>query len=265
MSDFYRRSAERYIEEMPSIGYVDILARRSLSGDRKALSELAGWLAGIAEAVSYKKAHIARYRGVERDDMRQAAMLAMLEGLQTWDPTKSAYRTYAFNLAHFAVLNILNESFIVSVPRNIACAVQSSFASEASSASRDIKRARPETLDAARAAIQPTLTIKTRDHDPSEAGSAEVNNGYAREVEDIEQGYENAITNLCLKQVVDQSYGSTEQERKALAARFGFLGERKEAMPRLAEEEGVSTQQIYNRANKGLSRLRWAVKRKGAA
>lgn len=186
----------------PSLPFMDLLARRATAGSSSALCELCDALSPIAEALASKHAGIGRYRGLERDDIRQEAMRAMLEALRDWDPTRAAFRTHAFGRARYAVLDQLNGGHLVSVPKNAREVAAGRYKSTAMAertraAAIAATSARPASLDA----------------DPGDDEKGR----YPAWAAETERGYEEVMTRLVLEQAHRRaSHMLTEAEKEAL-------------------------------------------------
>jgi len=227
--EFYQGSVRNYFGGAPSLPYVDILARRALAGDRDAKTELVGHLAGIAEALSGKYGPAAYHRGLERDDLRQEAMCAMLAALGTWNPSKMAFRSYAYNMARFAVLNMVNLSHAISMSRTVADAAAAAKRSAADDYEKAVREymartnhSRP-TAEAALAATVAPSSIYARPSPGGPGGDEHDDPLSTAWLASIERDYERVVERHTLMQALRRARNSlTERERRVLALRYGF-------------------------------------------
>jgi RNA polymerase sigma factor (sigma-70 family) len=242
IAGFYEVNARRYLAQRPTLAYVDIVARRARAGDREALCELCELLAGIAESLSGKYVPVAVRRGLTRDDLRQEAMCAVLAALASWRPEKSAFRSYAFGRARFALLNYLNRAHLVSVPKS------------AGFNARDAGQPmRSSTRQAAFAATSAD-GVESMHADPTD----EQMGRYAAEgwLGEVEQDYEEVMTRLVAAQAHRQaSRILTAREREAFEHCYVEDMSPLEASRHL----GVSPQAVWSLRRKAIGKLRRAV------
>ena len=234
----------------PSLAFVDVLARRARSGDASATRELLERaIAPIAEATSAKYAageirKLSASRGLERDDFRQEAVLAMLSGLASWDPTRCAFRTHAFALARYACLNLLNSGTLVFANRQLVSAAASGQKPPA------MRQGSWEALLAASSGHVARLADNPHDEEEGEEAYAAVAVGQA------ERGYEEAMARLELGLVLKRSgSGLTDRERETLVAKHVY-GER---LTEVAKAAGVTRQAAANWEARGLRKLRYGA------
>lgn len=234
-ANWYRERTAQHFEEPSSLEHVDSLARRAKAGDRGALHELAAELGGIADSLSGKHTRVARFRGLSRDDLQQEAMRAMLESLKRWSGEKAAFRTFAYNVARFAVLDAINTGHLVSVTKQMA--IPGKMRDELDPASRT-------------AAINATHPVSSISPFP--------------EVDDLgidlpttETDYDDVVARVTLETVLCRS-NINPDELRAVKARYRIGGEKR--IGELAEEWGISLQAVGARANRGVRKLKIAGK-----
>lgn len=235
---WYKRCSASYFTNTPSLAYVDILARKTIAGDKDAAKELTVVMGGLAEAISAKYASAGHYRGLERNDMRQEAIVAMIASLKKWQPTKASFRTYAYGSARYALLNALNRSLIAKMPKN---------------SRKDIEGSSSYIRASALQALEAPMTLTPSSDD--DADLAEV-------LGEVEQDFEETSTLLAIQQIYKRA-SLTEAERRALEARFGVNEEAGFGAPRterarvqdLAEELGISEKAAHQLAAVALSKV----------
>jgi len=240
-TDFYSSSARRHLSDPATNAEINRLARRARAGDRRAARKLANRLAGIAEVLSAKKMSIAASRGLDRDDLCQEAMRAMLEGLEGWNPQKATFRTHAFNMARWAILDAINKAHIVRVPKTFT-----ESASKDEPTSKEFKRLNRSTQNAARMAVLPTIPLPGL----PEKGAKPIDPGEA------EHGYEGVLRNLALEQAFRRTRGLTDRERSVIVARFGLFGESPLTQQEVGEMLGVSNERARQIINLALQKLK---------
>lgn len=261
--EFYQRSIRGYLKESPTLPYMDLLARRTLAGDERAKGELCAHLAGIAEALSGKYGPAAYARGLERDDLRQEAMCAMLEALSHWRPERMAFRSYAYSRARFAVLDALNLSHTISINKSLA-RTASSFYGRAGDghevavrglmADKKLRRKNAEAALAATvrpASIQASLPDEAREDDP--LGRAWLSF--------IEHDYEEVLVRYEVRQAFRRARKMLiAGERRALKLRFGIeqSGDFADGLTfrEIGEEMGLSNQRAQQTVDGALRKLR---------
>lgn len=225
-----------------TLAEVDALAYRAILGKRGAREALMEALRGIPEAIGQKYWRIAHYRGLETADLEQEARCALLAALDTWKPAKGTFRTHAYGMARFKVLDAINDAHTVSISSAVATA--------AADESLDPGQRRggptsPATLAAAARAVRPCTPISTSPTDEDEDLYANPGG--------VDAGYDDSVDALALAQILRRARLPSRQ-RKAVAARFRLPGAL--SMGELADKEGVSKQAISNQAKRGLARLR---------
>lgn len=217
---------------------VDALAYGALAGEKDAMSRLSEALIGIAEALAAKRRVMARIRGVQREDMVQQAMLEMLEALPKWNPEKGQrFRSFAYDIARYAILDTLNTAHVVSVSRNMAGVVHEETVAP-SMADRE------GCIKAARLALQPTIPISTF---PYEKGGES-----ATEPGTEEEGYEEVETRVAAEHLMRKA-NLPQSQYDAVLARFS---REPASVKRLAQKQGVCDQAIRQRADRAVDRMR---------
>lgn len=236
-ADFYGASALRHRAAPSSLGEVEALARRARRGSRWARRELLVSLGSIAETVSAKYVGVGAYRGLERDDLRQEAIRAMLEGVDNWDPQKATFRTHAFNVARWAILKQLNSGHLVSVPRNLAQVVTTGRWTGGYADMSDWAK------EAAVQATKPEIPFAPANDD-------ELLLGLDPSCE--EPGYEEFVDRATLERMFARAR-LTDYQEEAVRVRFGFSDK---TVGDLARERGVSEQGVRKAAERALKYLK---------
>lgn len=269
--EFYEGSIRDYLNEAPTLPYMDLLARRSIAGSGAAKRELCGHLAGIAEALSAKYGPAAYSRGLERDDLRQEAMCAMLEALPRWDPSKMAFRSYAYQCARFAVLDALNLSHAISMPAVLAgdiSAARREAGGDHGALVESVKRKTRLTRKAAEATIAATIRPSSMHaRSPGEDGDTDP---LARAwLTSIDMDYERVLIEYELRLAFRRARNMLlARERRALEMRYGVGGSSGEAgatFREIAEELDIGDQGAKVIVDRALAKLRAVTTRKGAA
>lgn len=226
---WYEGAVKRYHENPLSVAEVDALARRAQRGDRRAREAIVEALAGIAEVASSKQIKLAQYRGLERDDLRQEAMAAILKALETWREDVATFRTYAFDRARYAVSDAVNRAHVVTIPKQ--------YADPAARGSEDknFNRLSPATKAAAKQAVQPVITLApaTDDEVGCDPGT-------------IERGYEETINRITVEQILSNPM-LPQRHKQALIARV-VEGEKLIDIARILRVSPERARKIVNRA-----------------
>lgn len=235
-AEYYRVGYRLHRDEPVPAAEVDRLALEARAGNRGALRELGVRLAGLAEALASERVAVGKGRGLAADDLRQEAMAAMLGALARWDPDVAAFRTYAYSLARFAVLNALNEGHLVKVPRHLAGYV-------AKGDEANLERYAPATREAARAASSaPWELLPTLDEEPVEPPREHESLAKA----DAERALRGARPPL------------TPRERRVVFALYGLEDGIARKLAAVARDEGISRTWAYALRDSALKKMRAA-------
>lgn len=261
-NEFYQRSIRGYLSEAPTLPFMDLLARRTLAGDERAKEELCAHLAGIAEALSGKYGRTAYSHGLERDDLRQEAMCAMLEALPRWRPERMAFRSYAYSCARFAVMDIINLSHTISINRVLAHNTAAARFNAADDHEARVKGLRTrarltrKSAEAALAAmVKPSsMQAADRDDDPMARGWLAA----------IENDYEEVLIRYELHQAFRRARNMlSDRERRSLKLRFGLeaVGAAADGATfrEIGEEMGLSNQRAKQMVDGALAKLRAVI------
>lgn len=238
-SEWYRTSFQEHAESPLTVAQIDRLAHKARAGDRRAYRRLWEVLASIAEVASGKVVRIGTYRGYERDDLRQEAMASMIRGLERWKPKEASFRSYSYARARFAMLDAINTGHMVNVPHHLAEAISSGVKDR-----KEIKRARPETLELARRAMQGTVPLTVGDDEEEDRDSA---------ASEEEEGYDEVLDKLTAHQILDRSDVLTESQQRALKV---WLEGGRDGVRELAAKLGITDQGAVNAVKRGIYRLR---------
>lgn len=234
-AQYYRGAYRRHRDRPVSAAEVDRMAAEARAGDRTALRELGASLAGIAEALASKRFAVGRHRGLSGDDLRQEAMASMLGGLDSWDPEASRFRTYAYARARYAVLNAVNEGYLVSVPRQMAVAVNAGDEER-------LSRHDPATQRAAANATEAHWEIPEHDEEPRE-----------------ESDEDGLLSGAEVDRALRRAWPPLGKlERRVVFAFYGLGDGPPKKMAEIAREEGISYSWADRVRNSALEKMRAA-------
>lgn len=258
--EWWEKNSRRYSRSRPSLPYVDLVARRARRGDEAAVLELCAMLAPLAEGLVGEFGPPAVRRGLERDDLRQEAMCAIVGALRDWRPEKAAFRTFAFARARFAVMNALNTAGPVSMPRQLYQAAR--YANrEGDTERRRAALARekrgPMRQRTARAALRGASSSAVVSVEGRESGGE----GYPAErwLGEAERDYEETMARLEVRLAWRRAGDTlTGKQRHALAAQFG-LGRAPLKQREIGAEMGVTGQMAGRFVGAAVGKLRSAL------
>jgi DNA-directed RNA polymerase specialized sigma24 family protein len=253
--NFYRKAAKQYREAPLTYDEVDELALKARDGDRAAYDKLVIELASLAYTALADRnvRELGEWRGLTKDDMRQAAMVMMIEGLAVWRPKAASFRTIAYQRAHWGVLNAINGAHYVKVPRNLAGIVASGREDEFK------QDYRPETLRKARNAVRPPISLLSSGLGDREERS----DGRQRQVYDSalgheDEGYRHAEEALTIEQLLERVELDPWKERCLLSwsglpdRELGRVLRPKE----VADMARVTPQAVWEAAKRGRAKLK---------
>jgi RNA polymerase sigma factor (sigma-70 family) len=244
-NDFYSVSAKEYRENPEEAERIEELAHEARAGNKQALKKLTEILGSIAVAVAAKQSMTAPSRGLTVEDLRQEAMVGMLKGLWEWNPEKSSYRTYAFNMARWYVLNVVNEGHLVSIPRHYAQAYEDK--------GKMMQQLLPNSQQAARDA---TTTHLSLDYKPSYRDDEERPNWEGFQVE---TGFHEVTNTVAIMQIFKRA-NLSHKEKFALLGKYKIAGV---TLTKVAERFGISNTAASNWAKKGERKLQMAQMYRG--
>lgn len=236
-SGWYERCAIVYAENYPTEGYMDILARQAIAGNRQAQEELNILMAGIAQFASAKYRNIGFKWGLERDDLRQSAMSEMLAGLHTWQPDKLSFKLHAYNQARKGVVRLLQ--IVTPVPYATYKAAMG-----------EVKRGRNEPKAHTRSAVMNALREPLSFSEAPTEGDEEPAYWLGRH----EKDYDEVVTHLSIEQALRVARVTPEQQT-ALEALYGDKGSQQQRIKDLAVELGVSENSVRHTARRALFAL----------
>lgn len=241
--DFYTLSARSYVADPKQADQIEELAKKAKAGDKRAKAKLTDILGGIAVAVSSKQTMNVSVRGLTTEDLRQEAMVGMYRALENWNPEKSTFRTHAFNMARWHVLNAINEGHLVSINRNYALAYESSESPSFKGLSQETKTA----------AIMATQVMLSLDFVP-DTDEENDNDVQSYQGAFIENGYRDIDTGIALKQAIERARLS-EREVRSLLGKYHLNGF---TMKGAAEHYGVSDTTVCNWAKRAERKIQVA-------
>ena len=246
---WYARAAARHRENPACVAEVDRVAKRARAGDSRAVEELAELLGGIADALGARFSRAAYVRNLPAEDLGQEAMLAMLKGLERWKPEESSFRAFAFLNASYAVLDAINNSFVVSVNKTTVDRVLSGrpdadakkYLSDASRANAERAMNVPTSLDAPRAADQEGAAYDS-------LGGSE------------DEDYAEAERSLLISQILGAA-ALTQREEAMLRARYRLddPGSRMPTLRELGAAYGMTPQRAGQVLWRAVNKLRRAT------
>lgn len=236
----------------------EALARRVKSGDKSAERELYEGLVSLAESAAGTGAgRAARHRGVGWDDLKQEAMLAMWKALESWEPSRGAFRTYAFDRSRYAMMNAANSAYPLYIGRGVA--EEARARANGRPPKENGPSLTPETVRRALAAMDPSNVVSLQGYVNAKGGDSDTQNdeclaGYEEDYEAVEREEEYCRLRRAISTMLDK------RQRRVLKLRF----EQGMTFDKIGEEFGVSGQAIHSVYTRALKKLRTGIPARAA-
>jgi RNA polymerase sigma factor (sigma-70 family) len=115
-----RRRLATDTERMEEDHALNELIERHLDGDPRALDVLTWRIRGAASALANWFYPVARRKGLERNDLSQMIMAAMIESIDNYDPELGRFFPFAYQRAKWAVMIELGKGYLIRTPAEAA-------------------------------------------------------------------------------------------------------------------------------------------------
>lgn len=102
------------------------LVERIRNGDLKAREKLIESNLRLVHWVARKYTMIAREKGIDMNDLIQDGRVGLIEAIETFDPDKGSFATYAVWFIKKEILSALSEG-LIHIPRNVSKSIQEYF------------------------------------------------------------------------------------------------------------------------------------------